>query len=740
MNRTKKILSSILCVILTVSTCFSLFIGTSAVDKAVVLEYDADAAVLNVYFDNCDGLYENGLAAFMFYVTFPAEKLTFKKISKGADLKATSDTPSEATYDANYMTKYKDIAADFPALKGFADDDIVPGVITFGGYFKETLDASYYEDADNEVNAKHFHLCTIIFEGAVDDITTADFSIIIKNDKAGKAASGSQGAFGLVAGLNEPEAPTSEIPATEEPTNEESTTEEPTTAPVTEELTTIPTTAEPTTVPPTAVPTTWAPTTVPTTAVPTTVPTTATTTKPVPTTAVKPTEAPTTKAPYSDYEAATVYVGDVDGDGTIDSGDARLCLRRAIDLETYKEGSKKWLACDADFDNSISVADARLILRAALELDKSAKFSPKHKHSFEERSVARTCLTDAGKIAQCKCGYKFYIEITQKAQGHKFAKATCTQPKTCQICGVKEGKPLGHDFRKAQGTEPTCTKAGQEKMVCSRCGKEKTKEIKALGHDFKKATGKAATCTEQGEEKSICSRCGKVETKPTKALGHDYSEASCVEPKYCKRCGEKDGVPSGHNVKGWSTTKNPTNSDFGIKTGKCTKCGKTVSKVFNDRYFGEVKGLVTYQYNKYIGTRGDNGATIFLIPKNTALRESTNGRIFLQGTSGLHDSGVVVTHADGYGNFSFGNTVPAGEYVCYIVSKNTTSGAAFSINNNRDNYNAQITKDVALYLNKYDLYSLAMFGIGLNKYSSTDVSVRSGVAINLSIDFGYTYI
>ena len=187
--KTKKVLAVVLSVLLAASAGLALVIGASAADKAVVLEYDADGAALNVYFDNCDGLGENGLAAFQFYVTFPADKLTLKKVSKGADLKATSDTPSEATYDANSENKYKDIAADFPALEGFADDDVVPGVINFGGYFKETLDASYYEDADDEVNAQHFLLSTITFEGAADGITSADFSVVIKNDKAGKAAS-----------------------------------------------------------------------------------------------------------------------------------------------------------------------------------------------------------------------------------------------------------------------------------------------------------------------------------------------------------------------------------------------------------------------------------------------------------------------------------------------------------------------------------------------------------------------
>ena len=61
--------------------------------------------------------------------------------------------------------------------------------------------------------------------------------------------------------------------------------------------------------------------------------------------------------------------GDADGDGSITAADARLALRRAVDLETYEKGSLKYLACDADADGSVTAADARKILRAAVELE-----------------------------------------------------------------------------------------------------------------------------------------------------------------------------------------------------------------------------------------------------------------------------------------------------------------------------------------------------------------------------------
>ena len=62
-------------------------------------------------------------------------------------------------------------------------------------------------------------------------------------------------------------------------------------------------------------------------------------------------------------------LGDVDGDKKITAGDARLALRRAVDLETYAEGSAEFRACDVDKDGSVTAGDARSILRAAVELE-----------------------------------------------------------------------------------------------------------------------------------------------------------------------------------------------------------------------------------------------------------------------------------------------------------------------------------------------------------------------------------
>lgn len=70
--------------------------------------------------------------------------------------------------------------------------------------------------------------------------------------------------------------------------------------------------------------------------------------------------------------AKTRKAGDVDGDGSISSADARLALRRSVDLETYKNNSPEFTACDVDFDGDVTAADARLILRGSVGLEDPA--------------------------------------------------------------------------------------------------------------------------------------------------------------------------------------------------------------------------------------------------------------------------------------------------------------------------------------------------------------------------------
>ena len=66
------------------------------------------------------------------------------------------------------------------------------------------------------------------------------------------------------------------------------------------------------------------------------------------------------------YVLLDVKIGDADGDGGVDTSDARLALRAAVGLEVLTE--KQAFAADADSDGEITLIDARIILRCVLGL------------------------------------------------------------------------------------------------------------------------------------------------------------------------------------------------------------------------------------------------------------------------------------------------------------------------------------------------------------------------------------
>ncbi|MBR0509077.1 MAG: dockerin type I repeat-containing protein [Clostridia bacterium] len=66
--------------------------------------------------------------------------------------------------------------------------------------------------------------------------------------------------------------------------------------------------------------------------------------------------------------AAAVVRGDVNADGSVGADDARLALRRSVDLETFEPGSDAFTAADFDGDGTVSAMDARSILRVSVNL------------------------------------------------------------------------------------------------------------------------------------------------------------------------------------------------------------------------------------------------------------------------------------------------------------------------------------------------------------------------------------
>ncbi len=122
----------------------------------------------------------------------------------------------------------------------------------------------------------------------------------------------------------------------------------------------------------------------------------------------------------------------------------------------------------------------------------------------------------------------FFICLIIPTCEHSWIDATCTEPKTCELCGKTQGKPNGHSWLDATCLEP-----------------------------------------------NTCSECDLTDGE---ALGHDWVNATCEEAKTCSRCDETEGEALGHNVKKWKVITDSTCSKQGKKVGVCKRCDLEVTK------------------------------------------------------------------------------------------------------------------------------------------------------------------
>jgi len=149
---------------------------------------------------------------------------------------------------------------------------------------------------------------------------------------------------------------------------------------------------------------------------------------------------------------------------------------------------------------------------------------------------------------------------------------------------------------------------------------------------------------------------------------------------------------------------------------------------------GTVKGTLTWQYNEFIGTKGDVGAKVVLIPatdefsdKDTA-DNSTFAVLLSQTPQGKN--GIYTTKADGYGHYELSG-IPARSYYLVFVSNNATGYL--------DKEKICLTATTLLKpLFTADEWESLERHLLLNKHEVRTVDVEKGKTITESHDFGYT--
>lgn len=198
--------------------------------------------------------------------------------------------------------------------------------------------------------------------------------------------------------------------------------------------------------------------------------------------------------------------------------------------------------------------------------------------------------------------------MEQPALGHKVVRTeekapTCTEEgvtaeETCEVCKeiLKEGTlipPLGHNSV-TERKEATCTEAGYEKTVCTRCGETSITEIPKKEHRHETwEQQREATCTTEGLLFSYCELCGSRAERTLSALGHEKSvvpekQPTCEEDGYssytiCARCDEelteKSVLPaSGHSPVERAGREATCEEDGATPATVCNVCGKTLTE------------------------------------------------------------------------------------------------------------------------------------------------------------------
>ena len=175
-------------------------------------------------------------------------------------------------------------------------------------------------------------------------------------------------------------------------------------------------------------------------------------------------------------------------------------------------------------------------------------------------------------------------------------------------------------------------------------------------------------------------------------------------------------------------TETPTTEKTETPTQAPTKAPTQPPTKAPEKRTGTVKGCITYQYNKTIGTKGDVGAYVLLIPNSlpneVITYENFLTHVGLPAHVGLPE-GVFDTKADGYGNYIF-QDIPEGKYELVIKSNNTRCKG----------------NDIATtmgFLHYYNEEAQERILAGYENYKSKFITISAGKEIVFSHDFGYTY-
>lgn len=211
---------------------------------------------------------------------------------------------------------------------------------------------------------------------------------------------------------------------------------------------------------------------------------------------------------------------------------------------------------------------------------------------------------------------------------HEWKEATCTEPKTCILCGETEGESLGHSEGEwVTIVEPTCEETGLQTISCIVCNETLYKEdLKAVGHaegDWETLT--EPNCMVEGEAALYCKNCQKELDRKTLPISeHKYSEWVTDKKATCEKDGKQHAVCE---VCGEKIEEIIEKTGHEYVAGKCKVCKKYAFKVRDiNKEYKDKNGITVSISTIYCFSDSEgNHCKVEFTYKNTTQKEKTSG-------------------------------------------------------------------------------------------------------------------
>ena len=273
-----------------------------------------------------------------------------------------------------------------------------------------------------------------------------------------------------------------------------------------------------------------------------------------------------------------------------------------------------------------------------------------HTHEWSEWQTITdaTCTENGSKQRTCECG-EVETEVIE-ATGHTPSEETCKHSQKCLTCNEVLADALEHkDPQWVTVTEPTCTKMGSRKQVCSYCDTVlATETIIATGH-----------------------------------TGGD--EATCTTPQVCLTCNETLVQALGHKESEWIIDAEPTCTEDGSKHKTCSVCEETSAT--------ETIAMLGHDNNETLSKATPNNKASIRFDCKTCGHSETIEYDPIDVYAYLTESGVTidssgtwyyrsfeVSASGGYGEYEYKFETYAGVFQNFSTSNSTTAyGNMFSV-------------------------------------------------------------